>query len=165
MWFTSSSLSAGINERERGRHGYCGGRNQSNLSLNSCELGQPAKLHLASDFPLCVYPETTASFQSAPHLCISLCLLPRPKDLFLSVFPLCFCLRTAIQTGKWTIINRKAGREREEAWTGVDMRKKGWGLLLYMKTKVKLLRCYQKHVFGENKEKFCPHHRLQWCFV
>ena len=96
-----------------GKNGCCEGRNQSNLSLNSCEPGQPATLHLR--LPFCVCPETTASFQSVPHLCISLCLLPLPKDLFLSTFSRCFCLKNAIQANE-LVLHEGVG-EREKAWT------------------------------------------------
>lgn len=76
-------LSAGIDYHERGKHWYCGWRNQSNLSLKGCEPGQPETLHLR--LPPSVYPETTASFQSALHLCISVYLRP-PLNRFCLVF-------------------------------------------------------------------------------
>ncbi len=92
------------------------------------------QLALSNLFPTCASPSVSSHFQKTSF---SVCF----STLFLSQ-------NKAIQTGKWTVIYRKAGSEREEAWTGVEMWNRGWELLLYMrrKTKVKLLRCYQKHV-------------------
>ncbi len=76
--------------------------------------------------PLCVYPETLALSNLCPT-----CASPSVSSHFQKTsFSVCFSTlflsqNKAIQTGKWTIIYRKAGSEREEAWTGVDMWNKG----------------------------------------
>jgi len=52
-----------------------------------------------------------------------------------------------------SVRERERARERERERGGVDVN-------VEVGTKVKVLRCYQKHVFGDN-EKLLP----RWCFV
>lgn len=93
----------------------------------------------STSLPFCVYPETTASFQSVPHLCIYCCLLPLPKDLFLSVFPLCFSPQISHSHRQMNYLQEGCKWKRR----GVDLWNSGWGLLMCAGSKAELLMLWK----------------------
>ena len=102
----------------------------------------------STSLPFCVYPETTASFQSVSHLCIHCCLLPLPT-LFV-------CFSTLFQP-QISHSHRQMNHLQEGyKWErrGGDLWNSGRGLLMCKGSKTELLICYEKHVFGVNKEEF-----------
>lgn len=81
-------FSAGIKDREWRRRMYCGRRNQSNLSLNSCEPVQPAVLRLRLPPSVFILKQLFLSNLCSTCTSPSFYLLPPPKELFRQVF--CF---------------------------------------------------------------------------
>lgn len=67
---------------------YCGRRNQSNLSLNSCEPVQPAVLRLRLPPSVFILKQLFLSNLCSTCTSPSFYLLPPPKELFRQVF--CF---------------------------------------------------------------------------
>lgn len=150
IWLTSSSLSASVSEWSRGKLRYCDGRNQSNLSLNSFE---PATLHIRFPFCLCwnncLFPicaHTCASPTVSTHSQKSVCLLFHSASV--SNMP---CKQAS------ALIYRKPVRKGVDMWMRV-----GTAAVHEEKSKLKLHRCNQKRVLGENKETphACLHRRL-----
>lgn len=121
-----------------GTQGYCGGRNQSDLSVSSCELGQSATLRLT--FLLCLSWNNRLSPICAPP--VHLPLSPPTDKRPLSVcFPSLFLSQKSHPNSQPNeLIYRKVGvREKRR---GCMKGRVGTAAVLYMRraTKLKLLR-------------------------